>query len=315
MANTESSASKGLSQPRRVMLWTTPRTLTTVLCKCLSFVPGMRIFYEPYLAAHIFGPGRQPLNTSNKYDEQCLYHYSEERILKETPSLPEGATNWFSADVCTYDWVKSQLKNASDPDAQVIFCKEVAFAIAGHYDKIPDGFQHIFLIRNPYKVVLSHKRMCVGMILKENNLDTIDFQDIPQRLTGKTCGYSDLMELFSYIKQHQHDNPVVIDADDLQNHTSSILRQLLEDVIGVPFKNDFLSWEDNIDVSKKWVMAKGFGYNSIAAEGGHTKGFTSTCIEPAKEPPSRNSLTPDLIKVIDDAMPIYEELYKLKLKP
>ena len=289
------------------MLWTTPRTLSTVLCKCLSFVPGMRIFYEPYITAQMLGPERLPLGTGNKYDEQCLHNYSEERILKQMPSLPEGATNWFSADVCTYDWVKSQLENASDPDAQVIFCKDIAFAVADHYDKIPEGFQHIFLIRNPCKVLLSHKRMCAGMILKENKLDTIDFQDIPLRLTGKTCGYPDLMELFSYIKQHHHDNPVVIDADDLQNHTSSILRQLLEDVIGVPFKNDFLNWNDNLDVSKQWVMPKAFGYNSIADEGAHTKGFTSTCIEPAKEPPSRKSLTSDLIKVIDDAMPIYEE--------
>ena len=97
--------------------------------------------------------------------------------------------------------------------------------------------------------------------------------------------------------------------------TSSILRQLLEDVIGVPYNDSFLSWEANPAVSKQWVMAKAFGVNSTVEEGPHTKAFTSTCIEKAKEPPSPESLTPDLVEVLDDAMPIYEELYKVRLKP
>ena len=159
-----------LLQPRRIMLWTTQRSLSTILCQCLSFVPGMRIFYEPYCAAYQFGPECRPIDKENKYDEQCLYNYSEARMQKSARCLPDEDSNWFSADICTYDWIKNQLENAHAPDAQVIFCKDIAFAITDHYDKIPVGFKHIFLIRNPCKVLVSHKRLCARMILREETL-------------------------------------------------------------------------------------------------------------------------------------------------
>ena len=311
----DSSSTNNSLHPRRIMLWATQRSLSTILCQCLSFVPGMKIFCEPYSAAYQFGPECRPVDKDNKYDAPCLYHFSDERIQKATQSLTDENRNWFSADVCTYNWVKNQLENAHDPDAQVIFCKDFAFAITDHYDKIPEGFKHIFLIRNPYKVLVSHKHYCARMILQEANFDQVQYRDIPLRLKGTTCGFQDMSDLFAFIKRNHHDDPVVIDADDLQNHTSSILRQLLEDVIGVPYSNSFLSWEANPAVSKQWIMAKAYGLNSTAEEGPHTKAFTSTCIEKAKEPPSRESLTPDLVEVVDEAMPIYEELCKLRIKP
>ena len=36
------------NEQARVMMWTTPRANSTVLTKCLSFVPGSQIYMEPY---------------------------------------------------------------------------------------------------------------------------------------------------------------------------------------------------------------------------------------------------------------------------
>ena len=158
------------------------------------------------------------------------------------------------------------------------------------------------------------------MGFNEEDASNVNFRDMPKRLVGHkaTHGWKDMLDLYEYLKLHHGQHPItIIDADDLQSDPASILRQLLEDVIGIPFDESYLNWSDSDDVSKQWVMAKSFGYKSLIEKGigVHAKGLKSTSFEPAKKSPSRESLTEDLLEGIDAAIPIYEEFYKLRLKP
>ena len=137
---------------------------------------------EPYFNAHAFGPECRPVDKHNEFDDQCFYNYSEERMQKAAVCLPNENNTWFPAETCTFDWVKIQLENTHDEDAQVIFCKEVALSVTDHYDKIPEGFRHIFLIRNPYKVLVSRKRkriskkFIIKISLADSRVPHVDFK-------------------------------------------------------------------------------------------------------------------------------------------
>ena len=89
------------------------------------------MIFEAYLAASMFGPEQRPLDKESKFDEQYLWYYSEERILSEAPNLPEGDTNWFSANVCSYDWVKEEVTSAALSNVEVVICKDIAYAVTG----------------------------------------------------------------------------------------------------------------------------------------------------------------------------------------
>ena len=44
------------NKPSKVILWSTPRSLSTSLKKCLSFYSNSVIWFEPYVAAMYYGP-------------------------------------------------------------------------------------------------------------------------------------------------------------------------------------------------------------------------------------------------------------------
>lgn len=44
----DQSQNSGECEPTRVMLWSIPRSLSTVVTKCISFIDGMEVWFEPY---------------------------------------------------------------------------------------------------------------------------------------------------------------------------------------------------------------------------------------------------------------------------
>ena len=94
-------------EPVRVMLWTTPRCLGTVMCKCLSFVPGMQLFYEPFLAAYQVGPERRNHGTPNEHVYERYFDIVQQEMqaaLENNPAL-FADTNWFDHEYCIFDSV------------------------------------------------------------------------------------------------------------------------------------------------------------------------------------------------------------------
>ncbi|KAJ8030643.1 hypothetical protein HOLleu_27111 [Holothuria leucospilota] len=59
-----------------------------------------------------------------------------------------------------------------------------------------------------------------------------------------------LYAFWQYVKNNIEPHPVVIDADDLQNHPQQILRKYCE-AVGIPFKIRYLSWDESKEPWKR----------------------------------------------------------------
>ena len=46
------SVARDVDNGSRTFLWCIPRVMSTALCKCLSFIDGMEVWFEPYLYAY-----------------------------------------------------------------------------------------------------------------------------------------------------------------------------------------------------------------------------------------------------------------------
>ena len=306
--------------PKRVMIWAIPRSLSTVLCKCLSCIPGVRLFYEPYFAAWGLGPERCNHGMANEDLFEHYYALVQEDMRKAGSKALFPDTNWFDHEAWTFDTVKNQLKTSFDPNVRLVVSKDPAYAIAGNYDKIPDGYQHVFLIRHPLKTTVSFKKMMQQIADYNHNNDAgSSTNDVPPPrpvTLSSNFRYAEIYKLYKHIAKNHQETPLVIDADDLQNHSESILRQLFEG-IGVPYKDSVATWPKSDEFSKSWATSKLNMYGSVVAgeEGYFATAFRSTHFQAAKDAPARESLTQDVLDVADSVMPMYEELYQLRIKP
>ena len=289
------------------MVWTIPRNLATVFFKCLSFVPDTRIFYEPYLGAF-----------------QVRYECKNEQIISTSTGIDSSKlpyeSIWFDNYKVSMASIKKQLEEPVD-NIKTTFCKDMSSAILDHLDMIPKDCRHAFLIRNPYRVLPSWKDKIVRNVLMhgEDQIDHVDFRDMTRcqaQYVPPMYGYGETLGLFHYLKQNCDELPIVIDADDLQNSSASVLKQFL-DHFDIPYKDSFLQWDSGHEFLNNWVASKQYISTNLldGEQGWYQKAFCSSSFRPASPLPSRESLTEDLRDVVDTVMPWYEELYSYKIQP
>ncbi|XP_022104329.1 branched-chain-amino-acid aminotransferase-like protein 2 [Acanthaster planci] len=285
-------------QQVRLMMWTTPRSVSTAVTKCLSFVQDAQVLCEPFTAAHHVGPDSNFDHTGD----------TAEAALRETvPGVAE--TVGFDSSQCTYKWVKEQLEKAHT-GKKFIFCKDMAYSVTGHFEFLPKDYKHLFLIRHPLKVFPSWKKVFqlnVGVPLDKYELDKL-----PEVLFPKNQGYKDMSDLMVYLKEADQE-VIVIDTDDLLQDPRGILLALFN-VIGLPFEENLLSWEAGNAIAQEWVISKEF---LILNQEGHyyKTAFESKCFLKPSGMPNRASLSADLIRCVDAAMPYYKKLYTQRLTP
>ena len=284
----------------RVMLWTTSRTLSTVLCRCIGDIDGVQIVCEAYKQAYFHGPDADTLPIPESYQA-----YRREAKLIEM-DLPKA----FKDEICSYEWVKTTLEGPF-PNKSVVFGKDFVHCMRGRYDMLPRGYKHAFLIRHPHKVFISLKTMLIK-ILKMN--PDSSFNDIPL-VFRYPYSFQDLFELHQYIQDHEGYEAVVIDADDLQSHPRSILSQFCN-LLGIPFSDSYLEWNNGDEYIKDWIVSEVTAKGNKLSRGGFFSGaFGSSRFDPPKPLPSRDEVPEDLLKIIDDNMQFYEKLYEKRLKP
>ncbi len=140
------------------MLWTMPRSTSTVFLKCFSYLPNTQIFHEPYVCAFHFGPERHPPPADSFLadDKMGEFHQVLDDIKSDFPMA-------FSVRQCTFKFLKDELE-ADYPDKELVFGKDMAYTLDGKYDMLPDGYRHTFLIRNPYRVFPSYKKLLGKLI-------------------------------------------------------------------------------------------------------------------------------------------------------
>jgi len=140
--------------------------------------------------------------------------YSEERIFNRAADvIPQAEYN--------YQKVLQELKVKSQNNS--VFLKDFAYYfIQIVNDEFIDYFQHTFLIRDPAQMLPSYYY----------KMPDLDFEE---------CGYKELFELFKKVVDRTGKIPVVINADDLVEKTTDIVKEYCAR-ISIPFMPEALKW-------------------------------------------------------------------------
>ena len=189
----------------RIFLWTSSRSLSTVVVRSIRELPRVKTIFEPHLNLFYDGPGKRSvdsdprknlLNDTREFDTQ--FEAVDEKLLE------------------TYD------------KFDAVFIKNMAVFVEGRYEDYIQGqfanFKHTFLIRHPRKMTISQYKVCQegGFLFSYP-------------------GVRQLYELYRVVQQIDP-NPLVLDADDLLENPKEIM-QLYCSSTGLPFTEDMLTWE------------------------------------------------------------------------
>ena len=294
------------------MVWGLPRSLSTVFLKCLSFIPDSQIINEPYNCAATFGPeGFSKTSCDlNGVDEFGEFMDEVREEIKRNPGMYKHGWN---DDTCSFQWVKQTLEK-DYPGKTVIICKDFIFNIMQRLDSLPRGYKHIFLIRNPTKLFFSNRNLATSSFSSQV-ADQFQLDKIPSWPMFPKHGYGELLDLIAYLKDRSliRSNPIIIDADDLQNHPASIIRQFCH-AVGIPYSDSLLTWEAGDScVSRNWYISQSYLVaNSMI--GYYNAAFSSTQFQAATDI-NVEAVTEDVKRLARETEIYYQALYKLRIKP
>jgi hypothetical protein len=235
--------------PVRIAMWSGPRNLSTAMMRSFGNRPDTaRVMDEPFYAAYLAVTG--------------LDHPMRDAILASQPR----------------DWsaVARACSEAPAPPGAIVYQKHMTHHMLPGIDlDWMDGLAHVFLIRDPSRVLASY--------VAKREAATLD--DI---------GFTQQLRLFEHVADRTGETPPVIDAEDVRADPEKTLRGLCA-AIGIPFELGMLSWpagprpEDGV-----WAT---HWYASVNA---------STGFAPPEPPPAE--LPPALRAIADAARPAYERM-------
>ncbi len=192
------------SPPRRILLWSSPRSLSTAFQFSIMTLPHSKCFFQCYSPPH----------------------FIENPFLEFYP-FAEGL-------VRSYDEVGAMLQ-ADYPGMDVVFSKNLAYHVRGKFEMfLEEGFKdftHTFLIRSPSKAIPSNYR---GF---SSNLEMWS-----RYKNNGNHGYYELLDLYNFVKEHLDPSPVVIDADDLLEDSEGMLKAYC-DAVGLKYREGMTSWK------------------------------------------------------------------------
>ncbi|XP_072040327.1 uncharacterized protein [Amphiura filiformis] len=299
--------------PLKVFLWTCPRIVSTSFLKCMTYVPDTVAWHEPYLQISKF----------SYLVEDPMFLKPLRELLEKHGGASEVAKieSGYDASDKDFDWLKEQLEG-DFPGKKMVFVKEMGDSIIrdSRHDKIPKGFRHTFLIRNPRKIMKSQlkwfmKRQKPGSFTNPNF--TPDNVHPAQYLN----------ELWKYVKaQGLEPRPVIVDIDELLENPKEMLEAYCKE-IGIPFTEDLLTWPAGDDVMTKiWMVPKqtiltfrtiGMHDGTFASTGFQTKSPTTIGDSCSAEEEEMKQIPPDAWQILkgmaDREVPYYEELYAERL--
>lgn len=177
-----------MNETRKIILWTVPRSVSTAFERSIMEIKDSKTFHEPYSMAYHLGPQKQ----------STVYTFEE-------------------IDPCnTYENIQAMLTKHYD-GIKVIFAKDMAKAISNHLELLLDeamkDYQHTFLIRDPRKALPSLYKTYVN----PNAAGSNDFDPIE-------AGFVQFNQLYRFVKKYLDQNPVLIDADDLQQDPEGAMK-------------------------------------------------------------------------------------------
>ena len=196
-----------LSSPSlRVVLWSAPRSMSSVFERSIRELQDVKVIYEPHLQAYYYGPERKTdanHPTPSEFNPAATYQAADEKFLQP------------------YDGFRA------------VFLKNHAYFVEGNYEYYTKGrfthLKHTFLIRNPNKSIPSLIKAC-------------EMCGFPA--TGDDNGIEQLYNMFKTV-QLVNPNPVVIDADDLLMNPRDMMERFCS-TTGLPFQETMLTWTPGI---------------------------------------------------------------------
>ncbi|XP_033125728.1 branched-chain-amino-acid aminotransferase-like protein 2 [Anneissia japonica] len=263
----------------RVILWTVPRSISTAFERCMGGLDNVELIHEPYVTAYYFGPEKR-------------YHHA--------PFMPTD-------EGYSYSDVKKKLE-ADFEDRDVVFCKDMAYALDDKFEMLPKGYKHTFLIRDPVKAHASMHKLCTKPWLL--NYSLIDLV-MPQGYAFKQ-----LWDLYEHVTEVLKEDTVVIDADDLLCYPEQVIRRYCT-ATGLQFNNGMLEWKSNVDITQNWSSSlKLLNYVGVYESAMKSNSFFKhTPCAKRKKDTDVSSLPEDVQKAIEISQPFYDKLYRVRIIP
>ncbi|XP_071485187.1 uncharacterized protein [Diadema antillarum] len=311
----------------RVLMWCVPRSVSTAIAKCFSFIDNTQVWFEPYCLAFFqdFQMGMMGLQLPKRaedFDSQQVFE-KVAVMLKGTPMEGMFSPSMIDMSLFLRDSIRKQLDSL--PADKSVFIKDMAYGISNHHDLLPSkdsGFRHTFLIRDPERMFPSWRNLLMAQLKqmpmpgqKEIKPETFDMtEDPPFMMPGYTykCQY----DLWKFVKENLDPNPVIIDIDELLSNPATMLPKYFE-ACGMTWDEKYLQWDASPEVTKSWrcifPLTGSPADNMVAVT--HQNAFNSSAFKPSKPKISRDEMTPDVIKAIDATSAYYNEMAAARIMP
>lgn len=278
------STGTGGRSAAKVMLWSAPRSLSTVFERSIIALGTSDVYNEMYTAAYLFGP--------------------ERLWLKRIPSL---------APTLSHTKITKKLQKAAqnNQSSSVIFAKDFAFAVQGHLEDVPMDFMHTFLIRDPVKVFTSLKPRLESSRLSKIAVGTSILGCIPAE------GYTikELYDLFEFVEHKSRKTPIVIDADDLLSDPQGMMKQYCS-ATGIPYDDKMMHWKPAKASDLRWHCPRVLRVSNLLMGWYDAALSSSEFRKPTpKKRPDLNDLPQEIREAIDFTTPYYQAMYKVRLRP
>ena len=258
----------------RIFIWCAARSLSTVFTQSLSQVPDAYTLLEMYLSAAQFGPEGKNLQAYT-YDGCSTDTHKSVKALFEQP------------------W----------PGKSLVLGKDVGHVMDGKYEMIPQGYQHVFLIRHPSKSIASYA-------------SRIAATPAGQGFQIGLNQFKSLHDLHEYVTTTLGLKSTVLDADDLITSPQETLQKFCQ-TVGLPFSDKLLTWDwtdkipGNCMMSQAvWEDHKLFGWYDTCL---NSTGFIKPK-EQLEKTVGEAEMTPEFKNMVVEALPYYEALRELRLK-
>ncbi|XP_054768972.2 uncharacterized protein LOC129276610 [Lytechinus pictus] len=305
----------------KVSLWCVPRSLSTVLTKCLGAIDGMEVYFELFSYVELTSKMFESAMMGRKLPFKLVGNEKDyERMIEiwnANPMMVSADRKLIPRRISCHD-IKQDLQNAT---SKYIFHKEMGYIVDHVQDYLPEGFRYVFLIREPSRVFASFRKSILAAkasqdqnknYMHEDKFDIVRDDGIGVR---PKSWYEKEYQLWKYVQEHIDPNPIIIDAFDLVSEPQKILKVFCEDV-GFPYSDGLLQWAPSNEFPKNFVtpvenMLSGIGAQFYATAFKSTR-FTAPRLESGPLP--RDQLTDDIIECVDHSMPFYREMYENRLR-
>ncbi|XP_072171392.1 uncharacterized protein [Diadema setosum] len=298
----------------RTIMWCVPRTISSAVTKCLSAIDGVEVWFEPYfycLATETVMASDLNVTIPKEYE-------GNENIFQQAADYLQGLwrCNALKPQHLSYASIKSFLERST---GKHVFVKDMGTGMKiCNFEFLPKGYKHTFLIRHPLRVFTSLRKATyttfseMGMLRGESSEEkTFDVGRDYIFMDPSQLAFGELYELWKYVRENLDSDPIVIDADDLLSNPAELLPKYCE-AIGLPYDESLLKWDASMALTEKWNVAGEDLLGSIKDFYG--RALTTGIFASPGPMPSRDHVTPDVIRCTDSVMKYYDELYQSRLK-